>query len=173
MIRVICVTMLMGLSTAHAGKVDDQFGNGPLGLAWGAPLEVVQAKHPGGLTWRSQEAHGTFFVYEVDLNAKSFGLEDQNVHTHFEFGKDERLRKVSLMFDYDRRDDVLYKLGELLGQDYLPTSTDNGTRYAWRAKNGLSVALNIGKTRKLGWVVLHVDAIDYLEMMLGTPPSRP
>ena len=123
MLRVICVAMLLGLSPAYAGKVDDHFGTGPLGLAWGAPLEVVQAKYPGGLTFPTVESQGTFFAYEVELSARSFGLENENVHVHFRFGKDERLRRVTFLFDYDGRDEVLYRVGEVLGQNTYQAPT--------------------------------------------------
>ena len=86
------------------------------------------------------------------------------VHVHFYFNRDEKLQSVHFFFDYEQKDDALYRIGEHLGQDYTPSSASNSNIYRWRPSTPVSVSMRIGKSRHYGWVILDVDATELLKL---------
>ena len=163
MLRTACMVLLLTGSVANAGMVDDQFSKGALGMAWGATLVEVQTKYPHGLTWDTDGSDGTFFAYELHLIENPFGIGDAGVHVHFYFNKEEKLDRIHFMFDYDQRDDALYRVGELIGQDYIPRDIGKERSYKWRATTPVSVVMYVGKTRHYGWVELTLDGREVLK----------
>src|SRR3990172_9027759 len=118
MLRTILVSLVLACSAAHAAKVEEVFGQGVLGLAWGATLQEAQAKLPNGFTWETSRSQGHYFAYELSTNSDLFGPELPAIKIHLYFDKKERLHAASFFYSYAQSNELLYRAGELLGQDF-------------------------------------------------------
>jgi hypothetical protein len=68
------------------------------------------------------------------------------------------LQAVNFFFRYEQKDDVLYRIGEVIGQDYTSTNNNNGTSYRWPSRGRPYATMQVGNRTPFNWVVLRLDA---------------
>jgi hypothetical protein len=163
MFRALAIVAFLWSGVGLAGSVNDHFKDGVLDVKWGATLQQVQSKYPKGQTWPTAEVNGTSLVYEVVVDVALLGLEKRAVNVMFEFGRlvdGESLHELSILFDYEDRDAILYKLADALGHDYSVRTDKEGSYYYWKRPRASQVSLSIGNAPPYAWVILYIGEVE-------------
>ena len=163
MFKVSAIIALLWSPVGLAGNANDYFAEGVLDLKWGATLQQVQSKYPKGRTWPTVEVYETSLVYESVVDVALPGLEERavNVMFHFaRFGAGERLSWVSIHFDYEDRDVILYKLADKLGQDYSVHTDREDSYYDWKRPRASRVSLRIGNAAPYSWAIVSISEVE-------------
>jgi len=155
--KKLSVAVLMFMSVAARADVDAFFATEVVNVRWGSTLQQIQAAHPGGAAWPndgplSSEGH----VYDVAGEFRVLGLNFPAHTVDFCFSKDDKLDRAILHFRYADRDDVLYSLAEVLGQDYDVRDEKLTRVFRWKAGRQSAVKLSISTDPRLPWAYLSV-----------------
>jgi hypothetical protein len=163
MFRACVIAALLCSPVVLAGTVNDEFANGVLDLKWGATLQQVQAKYPKGRTWPTAQVRETTLAYDAPVDIALLGLEERAVTVMFHFarfGDSERLTWISIHFDYEDRDAVLYKLADKLGQDYSVHTDREDSYYEWKRPRASQVSLRIGNAPPYSWAIVAISEVE-------------
>jgi hypothetical protein len=140
--RYLAVTMLIALSLpARAETVEGLWGRGFQGVPWGASMAQAKKLHPDGITCPPMD-DGTQ-VYNIVLAQDPLGMGIPKVLVAFIFTREDRLRGVLVRYPYGARDDVLYRVAELLGQNYESEGDQGSTSHVWNPQKELNAAVRV------------------------------
>ncbi len=140
--RSFTVALLIALALpARAETVEGLWGRGFQGVTWGASISQAKKLHPDGITCPPMD-DGTR-VYNIVLAQDPLGMSIPQVLVAFVFTPDDRLRSVLVRYPYGARDDVLYRVAELLGQNYESEDGQGSTSHVWNPRKELYATLRV------------------------------
>jgi len=153
----LSVAILFLVSAAAHADVDAYFATGVLEVPWGASVQQTRAAHPGGMVWpnrnyNADEGH----IYEAVGEFRPLGLNHPARHVQFIFSRDDKLIRVSIHLPYADRDEVLYGIAQVLGQDYEVRDEKFSRIYSWKAGRHSDVELVISNDPSRPWAYLYV-----------------
>jgi hypothetical protein len=161
--RCIAALVLLFAGVAHAETVEGLWGRGFHGVSWGASIERARQLHPGGVTCPPMEDGST--VYNILFRQDPLGMGIRDVTVAFVFDGHDRLRRVLVRYPYSSRDDVLYRVAELLGQDYESEGDARSTRHLWNPRRDLNAIVLISD-RPLQRAYFQVGAERWIERLI-------
>jgi hypothetical protein len=141
MLRRLVFASLMSafLLPAKASPFSQTFGNGILGVPWGAPLTSLVATFPQG--------DHMFAItpgcraYWVKDGQPFLGIPREDRGTLFGLDKQNRVAIVSIAFDFSRKDELRSTLISLLGAPMASSRTGEKTQYTWRSPEGMRASV--------------------------------
>lgn len=138
---IAALVLLFSVPVAQAETVEGLWGRGFHGVPWGAPISRARQLHPGGVTCPPMDDGS--MVYHILLAQDPLGTGVRNVTVGFVFDRDDRLRRILVGYPYSSRNDVLYRVAELLGQDYESEGDERSTRHLWNPRRDLNAIVQI------------------------------
>lgn len=140
MTRITLIALMLFANSVFAGTAFDLFGDGVLGLKWGANPEQVKSVFPKG------ELSSSFGLtsIEVEDGRKVFGLErDKDEIIRFTFDSENRLAGVSIDFEADDFPVLQQKLITQFGPPKDPVPMSSGVvLLVWENDNGVILTLS-------------------------------
>ena len=153
----LSVAILMLMSVAARADVDAWFATGVIGAAWGATVNQVQARHPGGVAWPNDgPLSSEGYIYDVAGEFAVLGVNYPVTRVYFGFSKDNKLDRAMFHFRYSDSDEVLYSIAEVLGHDYEVRDEKTTRIFTWKPGNRAAVKLSISTDPNLPWAYLGV-----------------
>src|SRR5215831_7673620 len=121
--------ILMICSFSAVAGVDERFASGAIGAEWGATLQEVQAAYPNGLSWPGIDKDlADTVVYEVAGDPRMLGTHTPIRLVQFSFSSENKLTRIDFHFSFSDRDNAVYDVAEMLGQDFSTTELPRGRR---------------------------------------------
>jgi hypothetical protein len=155
---LLCVLAL----PARAETVEGLYGQGFLQVPWGSSLARTKQTFPRGAMC-VLDAGTTYLVYSVLLAQDPLGMGIRDVRASFQFTRDDRLQAVSIHYPYSVRDDVLYRVAELLGQNYESAEEGLTTFHVWNSPRELTAAVKIATHPRVHRATFQVSAHRMIE----------
>lgn len=164
MLKRYLIMLLAWSSGALGANVDDFFATGAFGVPWGAPLETVQKVFPQGVSYpiaaSRYDRDMTPVMYVVQTPTPVLGISTPCASVGFLFDKSGHFKKIACYFQYVHREQALYEIAEVLGQDYATSDDEDGRIYSWKPGNLASAGMYIGRISPFEWVYFGVRARD-------------
>ncbi len=156
MMKIMVAIGLLVSTAAHA-DVDAYFAAGVLNVPWGSTVQQTRSAHPDGVVWPNKNhTADDGYIYEVDGEFRVLGLNYPARHAQFKFSKDDRLNWASIHFPYADRDEVLYSIAQVLGQNYEIRDELNSRVFAWKPGLYAVAELVISSDARLPWAYLRL-----------------
>lgn len=133
--NLIGLLILLVMATgAAADPLKDTFGNGVLGVAWGAKLTEVVGLFPNG-----------DHVYAVTPGCRAYWVKDgltvlgvprERNGALFGFDENNRVAVVAIAFPFERKDELRTTLTMLLGQRIVHEEGNTASYGGWPSRDG-------------------------------------